>query len=80
MPPAFELAVQPADRHVRDVVVHVLVGVPHVAAVEHQRLIQQRAVAVLLRREPVHQVRHHLDVILIDLRQLGDAARILAVM
>jgi hypothetical protein len=42
-----QLAVQAADQHVRHVVVHVLIRVAHVAAVQHQRLIEQRAVAVL---------------------------------
>ncbi len=42
---ALHLAVQGADEHVRHVVVHVLVGVPHIAAVENHRLIEQRSVA-----------------------------------
>src|SRR6267154_2155405 len=44
---ALHLAVEGADEHVRDVVVDVLVRVAHVAAVEDERVIEQRPVAVL---------------------------------
>src|SRR5262249_3793469 len=66
---ALHASVQPSDEHVRDVVVHVLVRVAHVAAVEHERMIEQRAVAVLCLRETIDQVRQHLHVVLVDLRQ-----------
>jgi hypothetical protein len=37
----------PADEHVGHVVVQVLVWITHVAAVQEQRMVEQRAVAVL---------------------------------
>ena len=46
MTPAFQLAGSAADQHVRHVVVQVLVRVAHVRAVEHERVIEQRAVAI----------------------------------
>ena len=74
MTPAFELAVQSADQHMRHVVMDVLIGVPHVAAVENQRMIEQRAVAVRGLGKVRDQMGQHLDVILVDLRKLVDVA------
>ena len=68
--PPLSLPFSSADQHVRHVVVQVLVGVAHVAAVENQRMIEQRAVAVLGLRQLVDKVRQHLHVILVDLREL----------
>ena len=36
MTPAFESPVQSSDQHVRHIVVKVLIGVPHVAAIQNQ--------------------------------------------
>jgi hypothetical protein len=80
VPSALHFSIGPADDHVRHVVVHVLVRVTHVAAEQHQRAIEERSVALLLLREIFDQVRQHLHVVLIDLRQLADLPRILAVM
>src|ERR1700691_365570 len=41
MTPAFESAVQSTYEHMGHVVVNVLIGIPHVAAIEHQRMIEQ---------------------------------------
>src|SRR5579871_6664255 len=43
---AFQLSVRAPDEDMRDVIVPMLIGVPHVRSVEHQRVIEQRAVAV----------------------------------
>src|SRR5690606_34877349 len=53
-------AVVPAEDHVRNVVMQVLIRVAHVAAVQDQRMIEQRAVALLRARELVRKVREHL--------------------
>jgi len=47
MPVAFELAAGAADEDVGHVVVLVLIRVAHVGAVEHERMIQDRPVAIL---------------------------------
>src|SRR5580658_7673102 len=80
MAPAFELPVQSAYQHMRHVEVDMLIGVSHVAAIENQRMIQQRAVAVGCLCHAVDEVGEHLDVILVDLRELLDFLRIFAVM
>ena len=64
----------------RHIVVDVLIGVPHIAAIEHQRMIEQRAVAVRGLGQVVDEVGQHLHVILIDLRERLDNLRIFAVM
>ena len=74
-----QFAVVAADQDVRHVVVHVLVRVAHVAAVQQQRMIEQRAVAIVGVSQFVDEVRQHLHVILVDLRQLLDRIRIFAV-
>ena len=61
-----QLSVGAPDEHVGDVLVAMLIRVPHVRAVEHQRMIEQRPVAVLRLRQPVHEVRQHGDVIAIQ--------------
>ena len=58
----------------------VLIRVAHVAAINNQRMIQQRSVAVGRSGKFVYEIRQHLHVILIDLRKLVDAFRILAMM
>jgi len=68
MPVAFQLAVRAAHEHVGHVFVAMLIGVAHVAAVENQRMIQQRPVTVRSLGHPLDQMGQHLDVILVDLR------------
>ena len=42
MSASLELPVQSAYQHVRHVIMNVLIGITHVAAIENQRLIKQR--------------------------------------
>ena len=46
------------------------ITVAHARPVQHQRMIEQRAVAVGRRFQPLQHVGHQADVIGIDLRQL----------
>ena len=64
------------DREVR-VVVHVRVA--HAAAVEVQRVVEERSVAVLRRGELAEELGEEGDVELVDLRKLGDLGRVVAV-
>ena len=63
-----QLSVRAPDENVGDVLVAMLIRVPHVRAVEHQRMIEQCPVSVLSLRQPVHEVRQHGDVIAIQSR------------
>src|SRR5262249_20053172 len=76
---AFELTVRAADEKMRHVVVHVLVRVPHVGAVEHERRIEQRAVPVGDRLELLGEVAERRDVIPVDIGVAADLHRILLV-
>src|SRR5579885_1155037 len=77
---ALQLPARAADQDVRNVVVQVLVGVSHVGAVEHQRMVEQRPVAVRSLGQLVNVIGQALDVILVKLRVFGDPVRILGVM
>ena len=57
-----------------------LIGIAHIAAIEQERMIQQRAVAVRSPGELVDEIRDHFDVILVDLRELIDSFRIFSMM
>src|SRR5579872_5175281 len=76
---ALEASTGAAYQDVRNVVVQVLVGVAHVGAVEDQRVIQQRAVAVRRLLHLVGQVRQAGDVIASDLGVVGDALGVFGV-
>ena len=60
--------IQAAHQNVRHIVVDVLIRIPHVAAVEHQGMIQQCSIAVGSLGHPLDQMGQHLNVILVDLR------------
>src|SRR5579885_1587398 len=57
-----------------------LIGVAHVASIENERMIEHGSVAIRRLGHLVDQVRQHFDVILVNFRELGDAAGIFAVM
>ena len=77
---ALELPRRSADQNVRHVVMQVLVRIAHVGAVEDQRMIQQRAVAIRSVLQLVDEIRQALHVILVELRIARDVLRILGVM
>ena len=80
MPAALKLTRRAADQNVRHIVMQVLVGIAHVGAVENQRMIQQRAVAVGRVLQLVDEIRQALHVILVDVRVTLDVLRIFGVM
>src|SRR5438477_6406888 len=52
---ALQLSIGAADNHVRYVLMAMLIRVPHVRAVEHQRVIEQSPVSVRRLRQPVDE-------------------------
>jgi len=48
----------------------VLIPVAHCAAVKNHRVIEERAVAVGRRGKLLYEVREHLDVVLVDQREI----------
>src|SRR5437867_8808540 len=64
-----------ADQQDRQVVVRVLVPVAHAAAVEERRVIQEVAVAVGRRPEPLEEAGEELQMVRVDLGFLGDLFR-----
>ena len=56
-----------------------LIGVPHVATEENERVIQQGAVAIVNLLKIVDQMGDHLHVVLIELGEIRDARRIFTV-
>ena len=69
----------PAE-HDRQIVVRVDVRLAQAAAEHHERVIEQRTVAVVRLLQLLHQVREERRVKLVDLDQLLDALGILLVM
>src|SRR5262245_65574916 len=55
------------------------VAVADAAAVYDQRMVEQIAVAVGRRFQPLQQIAEELDVLLVDLRYLGDLFRVVLV-
>ena len=70
--PALDLAVALAQDHVGQRIVVVQVAVAHVAAVQDDRMIQQRAVAILRGRQLLDELGEHLRVVVLDLHQALD--------
>src|SRR5262245_59832033 len=56
------------------------VGIAHAAAIDDQRVIEQRPVTVGCRAQLLEELREQLRVIRVDLRNLCDLVRIVAVM
>jgi len=79
MTSAFQATVVATEQDMRHIIVQMLVRITHVAAVQHQRVIQQAAVAVIGVLQLVDEVGQHLDVILVDLRELVDTTGIFTV-
>ena len=77
---AFQLSVGAADQDVRHVVVLVLVRVAHVGAVQNQRVIQQRAVAVRNRPQLLAKYAERRHVIAVESRVSLDLRRIVLMM
>ena len=75
-----QLSVGASDEDVGDILMAMLIRVPHVRAVEHQRMIEQCPVSVLRLCQPVHEVRQHGDVIAIQSGVFRLSLFILAVM
>ena len=71
-----ELTVRAADEDVRHIVVLMLVRIPHVGAVEDQRVIQQRAVAVRDALQLPGEIRERRDVVPVDVGVAPDLHRI----
>ena len=69
---ARESAARTARQHCRQLRVRMKVAVADAAAVHEQRVIQQRAIAVRRRLEPIQEIREQAHVIRIDLRVPGD--------
>ena len=77
---ALQLSVGAPDEDVGDVLVAMLIRVPHVRAIEHQRMIEQRPVSVRRLRQLVHEIREHGDVIAIQPGVIRLALLVLTVM
>src|SRR5688500_197302 len=69
-----------ADEHDRQRVVVVLVAVAQAAAVQHHRVVEQVAVAVGRRLQPLEEVGEHLHVVAVDDRELIHVLAIVRVM
>ena len=54
----------------RQIVMEVCVAVAHAGAIHEEGMVQQRAIAVCGRTESLQEMREHLHVIRVDLRQL----------
>ena len=80
MPAAAQPAAPAADDRQRQREVVVRMTVAHVAAVQDQRAIEYRAVAVGQVRELPHERREHARVIALDPNELFDLCRIVLVM
>ena len=78
MTASLQLSVCSADQSMRHVIVQMLVRVSHVTAVENERMIQQRAVAIVGLLQLVDEMGGHLHVVLIELGEVGDSRRIFA--
>ncbi len=76
MPVALNAAAGDEDRQV---LVVVEARVAHAAAVENQRVVEQRAVAVRSVAHPLEEVREQRHMELVDLRELQDLLWIVAV-
>src|SRR5262245_23502009 len=63
---ALKLSVGPSDENVRHVELRMLIRVPHVGAVERQRVVEQRPVAVGCHLELLGEVRQRRDVIAVQ--------------
>ena len=63
----------------RQRIARVLIRIAHAAAVEDQRVIEQRAVAVGRRVQLLQELGEQLDVVGVDLGDLGDVLRVVAV-
>ncbi len=58
----------------------VQIAVAHVASIQQQRVIQQRAVAIRNRRQLVQIIRKHRDVIILNARQRLNLLRVVLMM
>src|SRR5262245_29460814 len=73
---AFDLSRASARKDDRQVVMRVEVAVADAAAVKDQRMIEQIVVSVGRRFQPLDQIGEEFDVLLVDLRYLGDLLRV----
>ena len=64
---AFQLTGRASQDEMWHVVVLMLIGVAHVGAVEHERLIEQRALTILRLGQLVDEVPEALNVVAVDL-------------
>src|SRR5262245_2535039 len=76
VPVPFELSVGAADENMRDVVVLVLIRIPHVGAVHDQGVVEQRAVAVRRRLQLLGEVGERRNVVAVDVGVAPDLHRI----
>src|SRR5262249_55937355 len=72
---SLELSVGAADENVRNVIVLVLIRIPHVGAVKNQGVIQQCAVAIRSGLQLFGKVRHRRNVVSIPLGIVEDSRR-----
>src|SRR6266446_10288021 len=72
--------IQAADQDVGYIIVKVLIGVTHIAAVEDQRVIEERTIPVRRLGECCHEMSEHPDMVLVELCVLRDSPRIFTVM